>query len=362
MPKRNRAVNIFLELVQIDSPTGHEWKMSNEVKNRIEKLGLKAKIDKKGNVLTKVQGNPLKETYMLNAHLDTVEPGRGVKPYIDNKGWIRSKGETILGADNKTAVAAILATIFRLTTENNKQNHPLEIIFTVSEESGNYGAASLDYSKIKSKLGYSFDVSNANFGDIIISSPFYNRFDIWLIGKSAHAKSPELGINILPILTKALSKIKFGRVSKNTLVNVGIVRSGDAVNSIPGEMIISGEVRSTVENELEKETKKIIESFKKEAKRIKVKIKTKVIRENGGYKISKKDEFVKDTVRKIKSFGIKPKLIDSFGCADVNIFSEYGIKMLSIADGSIDNHTSRERIKMTNLDRLENLIYELIVK
>ncbi|MDP3917830.1 MAG: M20/M25/M40 family metallo-hydrolase [Candidatus Woesebacteria bacterium] len=359
--KTSDVVNTFLKIVQIDSPTGFEQGMSKEVKNYLDKIGLKTKIDKNGNVIAFLEGNKKLEPYMLNAHLDTVEPGRGIKPKIIN-GWIKSSGKTILGADNKTAVAAILETIRKIVSEKSdlQKRHPLEIVFTTSEESGNYGAAKLDYSKIKSKLGYSFDVSSVNLGDIMVSAPFYNRIDIEIIGKSGHAKDPEKAVNVLPIFAKVITKLKIGRISKYTLSNIGIVKIGEAVNSIPGNAIVVGEVRSTVEKELNVVTNEIVKKFKQEVTKSKAKVTVKITRENGGYKFEKDDEFVIKTVKVVESFGLKPKLIDSFGCADANIFAEHGIKMLSVADGSQSAHTFDERIKVSDLERLSSLIYELV--
>ena len=361
--KNSKVVNTFLKIVQIDSPTGFEQEMSKEVKGFLDKIGLKTKIDKNGNVIAFLAGNKKLEPYMLNAHLDTVEPGRGIKPKIVD-GWIKSSGNTILGADNKAGVAAILDTIRKIVSEkdNLQDRHPLEIVFTTSEESGNYGAAGLDYSKIKSRVGYSFDVSSVNLGDIMISAPFYNRIDIEIIGKSGHAKDPEKGINVLPIFASAVTKLKIGRISKNTLANIGIVKIGEAINSIPGNAIIVGEVRSTVEKELDDTTNKIVEVFKNEVSKSKAKFKVKVTRENGGYKFEKDDKFVIRTVKTIESFGLKPTLIDSFGCADANIFAEHGIKMLSIADGSQSAHTFDERIKVVDLEKLQKLVYKLITE
>ncbi|EKE05794.1 MAG: peptidase T-like protein [uncultured bacterium] len=359
--KNSKVIDTFLKIIQIDSPTGFEHEMSKEIKIFLDKIGLKAKIDKNGNVIAFLEGNRKLDPYMLNAHLDTVEPGRGIKPKIVN-GWIRSSGSTILGADNKAGVAAILEAINKIVSEKSdpRVRHPLEIIFTTSEESGNYGAAKLNYSKLKSKLGYSFDISSVNLGDIMISAPFYNRIDIEIVGKSEHAKNPEKGINVLPVFGEVITKLKLGRISNNTIANIGVVKIGTAVNSIPGSATISGEVRSTVEKELEDTTKRIINVFKSVVSESKTKLEVKVTRENGGYKYDKGDEFVTKTVKVIQSFGLKPKLIDSFGCADANIFAEHGIKMLSIADGSQSAHTFDERIRVSDLEKLETLVYELV--
>lgn len=359
-------VKTFLEIVQINSATFHEDGMTKNVYNRLSKIGLKPRIDKEGNVIAFLKGDSNKETYLINAHLDTVQDpdGPNIKPSINKQGWIVSDGSTILGADNKTAVAAILETISKLVKEKKSNNHPLEIVFTVSEESGNHGAHGLDYKKIKSKRGFCFDAGGRKFGDMIIASPFYNRFEILIEGKSAHASRPDLANNVLPIFAKAFLKLKLGRISPNTTANIGIVSTGKVggpVNTVPGEIIISGEVRSMDERELEAVTSKIQMVFSKEVKRAHAKLKFSKVRENDGFKFNSKDKFIKDTVRELNMLGIKkPDLVKSWGCYEANIFSAHGIMMLNIADGSLDNHARTERIKVSDLERLENLVYKLV--
>jgi len=359
----SNLVDTFMKIVQIDSPTFHEEKMAQEVFDRLRNIGLQPEIDKEGNVIVKLEGDSSKETFMLNAHLDTVEPGRGIKPYIDNEGWIRSEDETILGADNKTAVAAILETVKKLTEEDGASYHPLEIVFTVSEESGNHGAHGLDYSKITARRGYIFDASGENFGDMIISSPFYNRFDITIEGMAAHASQPEEANNILPTLASSLTDLKLGKLSESTIANIGIVRVGDVVNTIPGKALISGEVRSRNENELEDCSKEIVDKFQRNAQKFGTEIRAKIVRENGGFEFAKDDEFISRTLEILSQMGINdPSLIESWGCYEANIFAEHGLMMLNIADGMMDAHTIDEKVHVDNLQKLADLIYLLVTK
>ncbi len=362
--ERSAVVETFMNIVQIDSPTFHEEKMTKHVFDRLTALGLSPEIDKEGNVLAYFPGDPKKETFMINAHLDTVQAeGDHVEPYIDKDGWIRSKGNTILGADNKTAVAAILETLDKLVSEKSKDHHPLEIVFTVSEESGSHGAHGLNYKKITAKRGYIFDAGGRDFGEMIISSPAYARFDLKIIGKGAHASRPELGINVLPIFAKAFLNTRVGKVNERTRVNFGVVSVGKVdgpVNTVPGEIIVSGEVRSMDEKEMAKTCKAIVENFEKEAKAAGAKIESKIVRENGSFEFFPKDSFIIRTLEVLKQFGIKPKLVRSWGCYEANIFAEHGIKMLNISDGSLDSHALTERIKASDLERLVDLIYFLV--
>lgn len=359
-------VKTFMDLVRIDSPTFHEEEMAGNVRERLSGFGLSPEIDKEGNILVFLAGDNTKEPYLLNAHLDTVQQlTESVEPFIDIDGWIRPKGNTILGADNKTAVAAILETISILTQEKNTTHHPLEVVFTVSEESGNHGAHGLDYGRLSAKKGFVFDAGGHNFGDLIIASPFYNRFDLKLIGRDAHASRPELANNVLPIFARSLLKLPLGRVSDTALVNIGIVSVGEVggpVNTIPGELVISGEVRGRSGEEIEAISANILGAFQKEAQTSNAVLDSKLTRENDGYAFSKDDSFVTKTAEVLNEMGINPELVESWGCYDANIFAFHGIMALNIADGSINNHTSRERVKVTDLNNLQNLIYKLVTQ
>lgn len=216
-----RIVEIFIDLAKIYSPTGKEEEIAQDCVNRLRSLGLKPLKDSYGNIITQVPGDQNKEALILNAHLDTVEPCKNVKPKITKDGWITSSGDTILGADDKAAVAAILE-IVELCKENNfSQNCPLEIVFTREEESGTFGAANLDYSLLQAKRGYVFDAA-LPIGTMILASPFYSRIDIDIQGRSAHASCPESADNALTLSMEAFSKLKLGRVDEDTLVNFGI--------------------------------------------------------------------------------------------------------------------------------------------
>ena len=77
MIDRKRLVKTFCDLVQIDSPSGEEAAITAELTKRLEGLGFTTELDDYGNLIArKGEGeNPL----LLSAHMDTVEPGRGVK-------------------------------------------------------------------------------------------------------------------------------------------------------------------------------------------------------------------------------------------------------------------------------------------
>lgn len=359
---QKRIVETFVDLVKIDSPSGAEEKMAREVIKRLKNLGLSPRRDDYGNVFVSIPGNTDKERLMLCAHLDTVEPGRGVKPKITARGEIVSSGDTILGADNKASVAAIIEAITVCKAEKFSNNCPMDIVFTREEEAGTFGAANLDYSLLQAKKGHVFD-SARPLGTLVLASPFYNRFDIEIIGRSAHASLPEQADNTIDILALALANFKRGKLDEETYLNIRVAGNGDVRNTVPGWMKLEGEVRSYSEEKVENATENVrlvfeqaIQSFGSPS----LKINFSKLRENGGFRYEEENDFIKEAKKVIKSLGLKPDAVNIMGCSDVNIFTEHDLMVLNHGSGVVNPHTREESIKVKDLMMLGQLVYSLI--
>lgn len=348
-------INLFLDLVKIDSPTGEEANVLKYVNTFLKRVGINPHFDDFGNLHAKIDGflNPI----LLSAHADTVEPGRNIKPKIID-GIIKSDGKTILGADNKVGLAVILDTIRELI-EKKIPHRNIEFVVTRSEESGNYGAINLNYSHISAKIGYIFDNSNP-IGTIIYASPFYYRFDMKFIGKAAHASSPQKAINVLPAFSDFINSIKLGRINEQLIANIGVINSGHVRNSIPGELYFEGEVRGFKNDEVQEFLNILILNAKKSAYKFGCKIKYETVCENSGYMYYRNDQFIKETIVKMRLIKRQFRLKKSLGCSDANIFQEHGIKVLDLGDGSKNSHTVNESIEIKNLLNLKSLLISLV--
>lgn len=353
MINKNRVIKTFCDLVAIDSVTGEEEIFAKEMVNRLKPLVDFITLDDYGNVYARLegQGKPL----FFAAHMDTVEPGRGIKPRV-KQGEIVSDGRTILGADNKAAIAAILETLEVLQKAKVKKC-PLEIVLTRSEEIGNLGAVNFDYSLLKAQKGFCFDSSNP-VGTIITSSPFYERFDLQLIGREAHASRPEEAINVLSVLQRLLSKGKLGRLDKNTLLNIGIVEGGKVRNTILGQVVLKGEIRSMREENLLFHKGKILNILDTETRWLEARYEAEFVRENPGYVLQ--DDQLKEAEEVIRRCGLNVNKVISWGVSDANIFNEKGLTCINLGDGSEFSHTVSERIKVSSLQSLVKLMLGLI--
>lgn len=343
-------INLFFELVKIDSPSGDEKAVGDFVEDYLQDLKLKPLRDKKGNIFVSnsEKGSPI----LVSAHLDTVEPGRGVKPLIKD-GYITSSGDTILGADNKVSVAAILHAL-----RSVDKSRSVEVLFTVSEETVS-GIKDFEFSKIKSRNGLIADRSD-RLGTIVLASPFIENINIEVVGKGSHAGLPEMGINALTGASNAISKIRWGRIDADTTSNLGLIEGGTAMNSIPGNVNVLGEVRSFEERKLVKQISLIKRVFIDETSKIGATFKMHTNRYCDGYKYDKNDEELGVILEIYKKLKLKPNFQTAFGGSDANYFAKKGIKVVNIGDGSEYSHTTNERVSISNLVKLSEVFIEYI--
>lgn len=342
-----RLIQTFFDLVQIDSPTNHEEKFGNFLMGELGQLGLFVTKDQRGNIYARREGEG--EAIFFSAHMDTVEPGRGIKPRVED-GYLVSDGTTILGADDKSGVAVILETLKSL---EGKKTRPLEFVFTVSEEAGNFGAIDFDYKLLQAKRGYCFDLSQP-VGTITTASPYYERFDMKLIGRAAHASHPEEGKNVLPALGEILTIAPLGQPDSETYFNIGVVTGGQVRNTILGEVFLKGEIRSFVEKNLHDIKSIFQKAVDVIVQKYGVELEQEWVRENGGYKHESQEAaaFIEFTKKIMLAIDVPFRLTQTSGVSDANIFNDHGVLCFNLGDGSEFSHTTHERVKVSELENL----------
>lgn len=353
MKSKDRIIKAFIDLIEIDSPSGKEEKVSAYLQKRLKELRVDFKVDDYGNIIAKVpgQGQPL----LLSSHMDTVDPCLGVKAQVKGD-WITSVGETILGADDKAGITEIIEAV-RILKEEKRPHRPLELVFTREEEIGIVGAASIKKKELKSKEGLVLDKNGV--GNVSIASPFIIHMDIVIQGRAAHAGAePEKGISAVKVAADAISKIKIGRIDAETTNNIGILQSGDARNGVPEYAHLKAEARSHVRAKAERQVELYKKAFQNAVKKHGAKLKFKVSLICFGYKYDEKDHMIQRIVETYKSVGVKPNLVKSGGASDVNAFVRLGITAVDISYGGEDPHTTRERIKVSSMAEMVEFVLE----
>ena len=256
MIEKERMTEHVMDLIRIDSLSKKEKDMALRLQKDMEDLGAECFYDDAGeklngnvgNLIVKLEGNKSDALpFFLSAHMDTVGPGEGIKPRIED-GIMKSDGTTILGSDDKSGVAIIVETI-RALKDNSIPHGDIEIAFTICEEIGLLGAKHIDISKFKAKHGIVLDSSTPD--RLVLRCPSAERIEFTVHGLEAHAGlCPENGISAIELASEAISKMKLGRIDDITTANIGVIHGGRATNIIPNNVRVVGEARSHSEEAL----------------------------------------------------------------------------------------------------------------
>lgn len=371
MIKKDRLVQEFMELVQVDSETKHEAEISKVLKEKFSSLGLTITEDdaaaKTGhganNLFAMLErsngGNADAPTIFFTSHMDTVTPGNGIKPQLDADGYIRSDGTTILGADDKAGLAAMFEAI-RVLKEQGIPHGRIQFVITVGEESGLLGARALDASKLEAKFGYALD-SNGAIGDIAVAAPTQAKVTIKLYGRSAHAGvNPEDGISAIQIAAKAIARMPLGRIDSETTANIGKFEGGGATNIVCDFVLLDAEARSLVQPKLDAQLAAMKEAVESAAQEYggRAEFESDII--YPAYQYQDGDAVVELAKKAIVAIGATPKTFHSGGGSDANIFNGLGVPTVNLAVGYEYIHTTKEQIKVDDLVKTAELVVEIM--
>jgi len=367
---RERFLADFLKLVQIPSPSGREGKVAEAVKAKLRELGLPVKEDEagrafggeQGNLIVKVAGTvPDVPPLFLNAHLDTVVPCENVKPIVEGD-KVRSDGTTILGADNKAGVCVLLE-LLRVLREDGIPHGPLEIVFTVGEETGLHGAKHLDYSQISAQVGFVLD-SGPPVNRVIVQAPSQKSLRAIVKGKAAHAGvSPEKGINAIQLASRAIAAMRLGRIDYETTANIGIIQGGLATNIVPEEVEIWGEARSHDPRKLEAQIAHMVSLLEGEAEKGGGKAEVQVWEVYRAFRIAETDLPARLVAAALAKMGLTPQWESTGGGSDANIFNEHGIRCVLLCCGEESPHSpENERLDIPSALQSVELLLHIITE
>ncbi|RFB17092.1 M20/M25/M40 family metallo-hydrolase [Bacillus sp. HNG] len=367
MINQDRLVNEFLELVQVDSETKFETEIAKVLKEKFTALGVHVVEDDTtgqtghgaGNLICTLEGTKNDvDTIYFTSHMDTVVPGKGIKPSIKD-GYIVSDGTTILGADDKAGLAAMFEAI-RVLKENQIPHGKIEFIITAGEESGLMGAKALDRSMITAKYGYALD-SDGKVGNIIVAAPTQAKVKATIIGKTAHAGvAPEKGVSAITMAAKAISRMPLGRIDEETTANIGRFEGGTQTNIVCDHVEILAEARSLITEKMESQVQKMKEAFESVAAEMggRAEVETTVM--YPGFKFADGDHVVEVAKRAVARIGRQSELQQSGGGSDANVIAGHGIPTVNLAVGYEEIHTTNEKMPIEELVKTAELIVAIV--
>ncbi len=382
------VLDTFLHLVRIDSPSGQEGAVADFLEPLLRQLGCETWRDATGNLLGRRGGaseaissgaldgsaltsraerrsggaadgaSPSARPLLLSAHMDTVQPGCGIQPQIAD-GVVRSDGSTILGADDKAGITAIVEAL-RAIADAGVRCRPLELAFTVQEETGLTGAKGLDTATLRARQAVVLD-SNGPVGTIVNQAPASDALYAVVSGKAAHAGvSPELGINALQAVAQALAPMRLGRIDSETTANFGVIAGGTASNIVPDRVTLKGEARSRDEQKLAQQTGHMVELLRAAAERLGAHAEVTVTRSYGAIDVPESSPLIREIAAAIRASGLEPSLQPTGGGSDANVFNAAGIEAVNLGVGYANPHSVDEHIAVRDLVKITEVLRTLL--
>jgi tripeptide aminopeptidase len=354
----SEAVDLFLELAAIPSPSGEERGVAEVVLRYLSDLGLEADEDSFGNLYAWIEPTAVGTPLFFCAHLDTVPPSGELRPVVED-GVIRNAAGTILGGDNKAAVVQMLEGVRRVLVEN-VPHAGLELLFTRQEEIGLLGAAAFDHTRLQAELGFVYDQEGA-IGEIILGAPFAQGLEITFHGRAAHAgMAPEEGRSAIQAAAKAIADFRLGRVDDVTTANVGLISGGTAGNIVPGECSFVVDTRSHDERKLGELVQEMLDACAFAASETECELQSELRKTYRGYRFAKSDDVVLLAADALGRCGQEVRYALSGGAADANVFNDRGLRCLNLTHGVYDFHSPDERISVVDLEAMIDVTVALV--
>jgi tripeptide aminopeptidase len=364
--ERRQLHDTFAALCRIPSPSGSERRCADAVSAELRGLGLTVAEDDAGaalggdcgNLLARIPGSG-ERSLLFCAHLDTVPVAEPIEPVVRDGGW-ENAHEAILGADNKVAVATMLALARRLTAVPTAIG--VELLFTVGEELALGGAKEFEVGILRSRLGYTFD-SASPVGGVVVASPTHYRIAAELRGVAAHAGvRPEMGRSAILAAARAIANMRLGRIDSETTANIGTIDGGSAANIVPDRCRVLGEARSLEAARAEQIASEIVECLTDAANdpECECDLDITMERQFDGYRVRPSSAEVTLAFSALRECGYEPQPTTSGGGSDANALRARGLDVLNLANGTERNHEPSERVSTAALEGILDVAFALV--
>lgn len=376
---KQRLIGRFCELARIPSPSGQEEAIAQLLAGKLAGLGLTVQRDAYGNLVAKLPGTGT--PIILCCHMDTVAVSKdAIEVVVDEEsGTIKSDGTTILGADNKDSIAAILE-MLEIVREHNLAHVPVELVFTRQEEDISQGIRNFDFSLVSGNECIISDQAE-QYGTVTMTAPFLYAFNVEIRGVKCHVKEPEKGVNAVHIMARTIGHPDFpvGRIDHLTTANIGSIVGGlravvddpkkltgdlasEGRNSIPDLVRIYGEVRGADEDVVRAVLGKIEKKFMLAAEALGGAVVFCTEKKARGYIHKQDDPLVVRVADVFQDQQVEVRHFNSIGGADANLLEARGIHTVVFSSAHTNNHRNDETLNIADLVRLADFFLRFVTK
>jgi tripeptide aminopeptidase len=358
-------LDLFVRLVEIPSPSGHERAIADFILAYLRDRGLEPAEDDSaaatgagsGNISVVLPGEGRGTPIVVAAHMDTVAVSGPVEAVVEG-GVVRSAGDTILGGDDKAACATLLAVLSDLVAAPPPCG--LAAVFSTCEEVGLRGAKALDLGPLGARAGFVFD-STGPVGAVITRAPSQKMLTAEFHGVAAHAGiAPEKGRSAIAAAAAAIAAMTLGRIDEQTTANIGLISGGSAVNVVPERCRVEGEVRSHDPAALAAHTGELVDAVELAAGLAGIDVEVSVRDAFTGFALADDALPVRIACAALREIGIEPRLGASGGGSDVNVYNAAGLPSVNLSQGAERIHTPDEYLPVERLGETYRLLHALL--
>ncbi len=364
VPDSKYVSELFFELVTIDSPSLGEKEMAARCARKLSALGFSVMEDdageriggNSGNLIATRRGHSSLTPILLTAHMDSVPPCHGIVPVLCDDGWVRSQGETVLGADDKAGITAIFAALHAM--QSNPFLPTIQVVLTVAEELGLQGSKNISKEYLVARHGLAID-SGGSPGTLVVGGPTLAKWKASVTGRRAHAGvSPETGVSAIKVAAEAVAKMPHGRVDSKTTVNVGSFLGDGPTNVVADKAHLVGEARSHDDERLTEVLHEIQVAFEHAAAARGATVQFESAVSYQGYSFEEQHPIRQRVERAIRVARLEPRPVIRGGGSDANIFTSIGIPTVNLGVGYEDIHSPSERVRMSDIAKTARIIAE----
>jgi tripeptide aminopeptidase len=368
MVDRERLLQFFLDLVRIPSPSFAEGAVFDCLEERFRALDLAVTrhpyrtVDHAAqNLLAVLEKNAEGyEPLILSAHADTVRPCDAVQPQVDGD-IVRSDGTTVLGGDDKCALAEILE-LLSVLKEDGLPHGRLEIVVSSAEELGLVGARHLPYDRFQAVRALVLDASGS-IGTAVTAAPAHVTWRITCRGRKAHAGiEPEKGISAIRIAAALIAAFPTGRLDRDSVANFGTIQGGEATNIVPDETVLTLELRSHSPLRLSRYEDRLKKAIRRTEARCGGTVEIVETGRNQAYRARPDEPLLEDFRQACQACGVDYLTQQAGGCSDANILSEHGLGCLNLACGMNAVHTNGEFVRISDMEKMSVLLVDLVTR
>ena len=358
----DRLLATFLDILRVDSYYPNEDPVFDILKPKLQRAGLQITADQHRNQLCYWPGTgPLADNQpiMLCAHMDTVWPTPEMDPVVRD-GTVHSDGSSVLGADDKAAVAAIVEAVEAIH-DAGLDHPPAELLFTVGEDIGHIGSKAFDIEPVRSRMAFIPD-ADGPVGGVMLAAPWTTSIQASFRGRAAHAgMEPESGRSALSMAAMAIQAMQLGRIDNETTSNVGTLNGGEAMNIVPAEAEMVWQVRSLSEEKYKQVRDEMMTACREAAEAFDGTLETERVGGTNGFRFEEAHPIIQRARSAIAASGLEPWTDVTCGGSDANELNDKGLDAVVLSVGYVDIHTHQESMPIDQLNKLSEVCCQLIL-